>query len=137
MSPRCRKSGVTGLVALLVVSGAGCEGDELVVDDCFGPVALGKMPDLGMLIGDTASASLADYFGHPFGYELSYTASSTSPAVAVSISGADLMIAADEEGDYVLVVARAIDPCDESAAHSFHVSVEQPQPGTDRRGLHS
>ncbi|MCE2398899.1 MAG: hypothetical protein J4F34_07685 [Gemmatimonadetes bacterium] len=85
------------------------------------------MPDLDMLIGDTVVASLADYFGHPCRYELSYTASSGDrAAVAVSISEADLRTVAIAVADSVRVNVTATDTSDNIAAQDFYVSVEQP-----------
>ena len=118
------------LVALLVVSGAGCGGGPYVPPLCVEPpLALGEMPDLDMLIGDTVETSLADHFGHPCGGddELSYTASSADSAVTVSISETDdLTTVAIAAADSVRVNVTATDTADRVAAHVYYVSAEQP-----------
>ncbi|MCE2398900.1 MAG: hypothetical protein J4F34_07690 [Gemmatimonadetes bacterium] len=92
------------------------------------------MPDLDMMIGDTVEASLVDHFGHPCGYELSYTASSADSAVTVSISETDLTIVAIAAADSVRVNVMVTDSADKFAVHVFYAGAEQPNRGPVARG---
>ncbi len=125
MPLHCRKSRATGLMALLVLSGASCDEPE---KDCpYGPLALNEMPDLQMLIGEVDEISLPHYFGEPCGRELSYTASSSaSSAATVSISGTNLTVAAVDEVDSAIVRVEAGNSENQFAVHRFYVSVEHP-----------
>ncbi len=125
MPLHCRKSRVTGLMALLVLSGAGCEPEEEVCD--LAPLALNEMPDLRMLIGEVEEISLPHYFGEPCRRELSYTASSSaSSAVTVSIAGVTLTVTAVDEVDSAIVRVEAGNSKNQFAVHRFYVSVELP-----------
>ena len=122
-----RRSWLAFLPALIVVSGAGCKEDE-IDDPCPDPpLALGKMPDLDMLIGDTVGTSLVDYFGHPCQLDLSYTAGVADEAVAVSVSEIDLMTLAISVAESVPVRVIATDSVGKFAVHVFYVSVEEPE----------
>ena len=111
-------------IALAAALMLGCGGPSVVREACLGPLALNAMPDLDMLVGDTVETSLLDYFGDPMCYpEFSYAARSADPAVAASISGTDLTIAAIEEADSVRVEVTATN-LGGSAAHDFYVRVE-------------
>lgn len=79
-----------------------------------------------MLIGDTVVTSLVDYFGHPNGCKLSYTASSADSAVAVSISEIDLTALAISEADSAPVRVMASDTTGKFAIHVFYAWVEHP-----------
>lgn len=124
MPLHCRKSRVNGLMALLVVSGAGCTPPVEVCD--LAPRALNEMPDLQMLIGEVEEISLPNYFGDPCRRELSYTASSSASAVTVSITGATLTVTAVEEVDSAIVRVEAGNSENQFAVHRFYVSVELP-----------
>lgn len=125
MPLHCRKSRVTGLMALLVVSAASCKTEP---DVCpHGPLALNEMPDLQMLIGEVEEISLPHYFGEPCRRELSYTASSAaSSAATVSITGVTLTVTAVDEVDSAIVRVEAGNSENQFAAHRFYVSVEHP-----------
>ena len=130
MPLRCRESVLTGLVAVLVVSGASCK-DPDVPTECedpgLAPLALNKMPDLEMLIGEVQDTSIVSYFGDPCGRELNYTVQSSAPsAVAVSVSGTDLTVTAVDEEDSAVVRVEAANSLNLSAFHRFHVMVEHP-----------
>ena len=125
---------MTGLVALLVVSGAGCE--QVIDDDppCeFPPLAINEMPDKALLVGDTVETNLLEYFDHLCrdidARELDYMATSREPsAVAVSITDTILVVAALAEADSVVVTVEATDENDSIARHDFYVSVGEPTP---------
>ena len=94
---------------------------------CDEPVhALLEMPDIDMLVGDTVKTFLHAYFDALCHYgEISFTARSTDPAVASSISEADtLTIVAVAEADSVRVDVTATDIRGGSAFHDFFVRVE-------------
>ena len=85
------------------------------------------MPNLDMLIGEVQDTSLVEFFDHQCkDFEISYAAKSSSSAVTVSVSGANLTVAAKEKEDSVGVVVTGTDKNQKSAAHRFYVSVEQP-----------
>ena len=87
-----------------------------------------------MMIGDTVEASLVDHFGHPCGYELSYTASSADSAVTVSISETDLTIVAIAAADSVRVNVMVTDSADKFAVHVFYAGAEQPNRAPEATG---
>lgn len=123
----CGKIAVTVLVALLALSGAGCEEPPPPPEECDElPLALGEMPDLAMLVGDRLETSLLDYFGHPCRWELSYAATSGDSAVTVSISETVLTTRAIAVADSVRVNVTATDTTDNAATQDFYVSVEEP-----------
>ena len=126
----CRENAVTALVVLLVVSGASCKNPDVLTeceDPGLAPLALNKMPDLEMMIGEVQDTSIVSYFGDPCGRELNYTVQSSAPsAVAVSVSGTDLTVTAVDEEDSAVVRVEAANSLNLSAFHRFHVMVEHP-----------
>ena len=116
------------LAAVAVVVGGIACGPSVLVDDCYwlgeGPLPLNVMPNLDMLIGDTVETSLVEYFGHMCrDYELSHTARSADPAVAVPISGTVLTTVAVGVADSVRVDVTATDQVGDSAVQDFYVWV--------------
>ena len=125
MAPKRRKGTVTGLLALFVVAGAGCDPPD--EEENLPPLALNTIPDTTMLIGETATVTSIDrYFGDPDGDELSYSAKSASAAVTVSLAGTELTITGVDEANSVAVTVTATDPGGLSARQRFRVTVEPP-----------
>ena len=113
-----------GLVALLVVVGAGC--DDPPPDENQPPVAQGTILDMTLEPGDEESVNVASYFKDPDGDVLTYTASSATESVAtVATSGSRLTVTAVATGTSEVTVT-ATDPDGESAQQKFTVTVEPP-----------
>ncbi len=83
------------------------------------PSAEGAIPSVTVSVGRTESVYAPSYFTEPDGEELTYTAASSNPAVAVvSVSGSFVRVSAVAEGTTNVTVT-ATDPGGLSATQSF------------------
>ena len=130
-----------GLLALLVVVGAGCnggkelpcEGEDPPCDECNQcPTKLGFMPDDTILVGDTVRLNVRDFFLDADQADvLVYTAeSSGASTVEVTMAGAVLTYVAKNGGKADITVT-AVDECegecsDKPAKQVFEVVVVFP-----------
>ena len=112
-------------VALFLFAGAIACGDmEPEPEPNRTPVAVGVIPPLTLVEGQSESLDVSAFFSDPDGDELTYTAESTDPAVlSVSISGSIITATAVAPGS-VQVTVTATDPDGASAAHLVDVTVE-------------
>lgn len=112
-------------VALFLFAGAVACGDvEPKPEPNRTPVAVGVIPPLTLVEGQTETVDVSAFFSDPDGDALTYTAESTDPAVlSVSISGSTLTAEALAPGN-VQVTVTATDPEGASAAHVIDVTVE-------------
>ena len=113
------------VVTLLLFAGAfACGEMEPKPEPNRTPVAVGAIPPLSLVEGQSESVDVSAFFSDPDGDELTYTATSTDPAVlSVSISGSILTAEALSPGS-VQVTVTATDPDGASAAHVIDVTVE-------------
>ena len=122
MSDNCQNKlsrGWTGLVALIVVVGAGC-----VQPLPRAPQAKGIIPDMTLEPGEEESLSVASYFIDQDGDVLTYTASSaTESAATVSMDGSRLTVTAVAVGESQVTVTAA-DPIGEGDRQKFKVTVK-------------
>ncbi len=112
-------------VALFLFAGAIACGDmEPEPEPNRTPVAVGVIPPLTLVEGQSESLDVSAFFSDPDGDDLTYTAESTDPAVlSVSISGSIITATAVAPGS-VQVTVTATDPDGASAAHLVDVTVE-------------
>ena len=88
------------------------------------PRPVGTIPDETVPVGDEVSVDAEPYFMDPDGDDLDYTAASSSTAVAtVIVSGSDIEVKGQDEGDATITVT-ATDPGGLRATQSFEVKVE-------------
>ena len=88
------------------------------------PVAVGSIPAQVMTAGQSVTVDVTPFFSDPDGGTLTYAASSSAEAVlTVSLSGADLTIAAVAAGTATVTVT-ATDPDGLTATQSAEVTVE-------------
>ena len=86
--------------ALFVTWFAGCGGDPAPpVEPNRAPIAVGSIPALELVVGDSVELNLASYFSDPDGDALTYSASVSNPVVAsVSVVGPVVTIRGLQEG---------------------------------------
>ncbi|WP_420637166.1 Ig-like domain-containing protein [Candidatus Palauibacter sp.] len=88
------------------------------------PVAVGSIPAQVLTAGQTVTVDVTPFFSDPDGGALTYTASSSAPAVlSVSISGSNLTVEAVAPGTATVTVT-ATDPDGLTATQSAEVTVE-------------
>ena len=87
------------------------------------PYATARIPPMNIFIGDTVTTDLSEHFTDPDGDELSYSATSSNPAVAtVSVTGATMRIVALAK-DTAIIKVTATDDEDASAELTVRVTV--------------
>ena len=92
------------------------------------PVLLDSIPSLGVTVGDTTTVDLSAYFNDPDGDELTYSASTSDPAIAtVSVSDSQMLILPTTKGA-VTITVMAQDPKGLSVTQRFSVVAEPPLP---------
>ncbi len=90
------------------------------------PTVVGQIDDQALVVGDTMTADVAQYFEDPEGDPLTFTATSSDADVATaSVDGSMLTVVAVGEGSGTISVT-ATDTADNSATLEFTVSVEVP-----------
>ncbi len=111
--------------ALLVVAGAFACGDPPTPPDPNrAPIALGLIPPLSMVVGQSETLDASQFFSDPDGDQLTYSASSSqSSVVGVSVSGSNVTATAVAAGQATVTVT-ATDPDGLSASHTADVTVE-------------
>ena len=88
------------------------------------PVAVGAIPPLTLVEGESFTATVSQFFDDPDGDELSYTVSSSRPQVTTtSMSGSTVTVVAEASGT-ARVTVTATDPGDLSATQTFRATVE-------------
>ncbi|MYC92984.1 MAG: hypothetical protein F4X15_16105 [Gemmatimonadetes bacterium] len=136
MSMRAKDCGRSGGSAvrprlrwLLILWIAACGGDESgtePTDDNQAPNAVGTIPAQTVTAGEVVSLDLTSYFSDPNGDALTYTATTSAPAVASpSVSGSTLTIAGVSDGSATVTVT-ARDPGGLTATQNVSVTVERP-----------
>ena len=120
----CRKSTLIGLAALsVVVTGFACGGEEEVNQP---PVTMGLMGSFEVILGETTTKRVSQYFSDPDGDPLTYTAKSADESVATtSVDGRDVTVAGVKAGTAEITVL-ATDPDGESAVQESDAIVEPP-----------
>ena len=92
------------------------------------PVAVGRIPDAEIFVGEAVEIALASYFDDPDGDDLAYAANSSSPGVAAAaVTGAILRVAGETQGDATVTVT-ASDGGGLSASQTFAVTVPNRAP---------
>ena len=92
------------------------------------PVAVGKVDDIEVEVDASAEVDVAGHFGDPDGDALTYSATSSNPAVAsVSVSGGAVTVRAVAKGAVTITVT-ATDTEGLSAEQSFQVTVPNRAP---------
>ena len=95
-------------------------------DDNQAPAAMGSIPAQTVTAGEVVSLDVASYFSDPDGDALTYSASTSNPAVASpTVSGSTLTIAGVSDGSAAVTVT-ATDPGGLTATHNVSVTVERP-----------
>ncbi|MDE2663035.1 MAG: hypothetical protein OXI39_08535 [Gemmatimonadota bacterium] len=90
------------------------------------PQAVGAIPPQSVNVGETATIDVASYFGDPDGGALTYTASTSNPAVvSVAVTGSSLALVGVADGAATVTVT-ARDPGGLTAAQSVAVTVQTP-----------
>ncbi len=116
-----------GLLALLVVVGAGCDDPPPPEPENRPPIPFGIIPDDTIEVGDSERLNVKDYFKDPDSLDiLVYTAESSDESkVTVEMEGAVLTYTGEDAGEADITVT-ATDPEDESAEQKFEVTVIYP-----------
>ncbi len=112
--------------ALFVVAGVlACDGGtEPPVDPNRTPVAVGVIPPLTLVEGESHTVDASEFFNDPDGDDLTYSATTTNPAVlTVAVAGSDVTASAIAAG-MVQVTITATDPDGLSASHAVDVTVQ-------------
>ena len=112
--------------ALLLVAGAfACDGTPPPEPPTNrAPVAVGVIPPLTVVVGESATLDVSEYFSDPDGDALTYTATSSDNSVlTVSVAGSNVTATGVSAGT-VLVAVMAIDPDGASASHLVDVTVQ-------------
>ena len=91
------------------------------------PVAVGEIADREVMVGDSATLDISDYFSEPDGQALSYTVASDSSVARASVTGAALTVVAVAKGT-TAVTLTATDPGGLKATQSFRVTVPNRSP---------
>ena len=88
-----------------------------------GPVAVGTIPEQTIEVGQVATLSPSDYFQHPDGSNMSFTAAeSPSGIVTARVSAGDIRLTGLSEGDATVTVT-ATDSCGLSTTQTAAVKV--------------
>ena len=123
----CRPSFAARWLAMLAVGAAGCGGDP-VVQANRSPATTAQIPSATVHTGDSLQLQLSDYFTDPDGDNLTYSATSSNPAVVgLSVSGSTVTVSAITQGSATATVT-ATDPGGLSASQSFEVTVPNRAP---------
>ena len=123
---KARRFPTAGRFAVLFLFAAAfaCGDGEVVPDPNSPPVALGIIPPLSMVEGESQTVDVSGFFSDPDGDQLSYSASSSDNSVlTVSVSGSNVTANAVARGQ-VQVTVTATDPDGASASHMVEVTVE-------------
>ena len=92
------------------------------------PVAVGRIPDAEIFVGEAVEIALASYFDDPDGDALTYAAASSSPGVATAaVTDATLRVAGATQG-VATVTVTASDAGGLSATQTFSVTVPNRAP---------
>ena len=95
-------------------------------DDNRAPAAEGSIPAQTVMAGEVVSLDVASYFNDPDGDALTYSASTSNPAVASpTVSGSTLTIAGVSDGSAAVTVT-ATDPGGLTATQNVAVTVQRP-----------
>ena len=109
-----------------MVTCGGNDGGTGPSDDNQAPAAMGSIPAQTVTAGEVVSLDVASYFSDPDGDALTYSASTSNPAVASpTVSGSTLTIAGVSEGSAAVTVT-ASDPGGLTATQNVSVTVERP-----------
>lgn len=118
-----------GYWCVLLLSATACGQDDSgtePTDDNQAPIASGSIPAQTVSAGEVVSLDLASYFTDPDGDVLTYSATTSAPAVASpTVSGSTLTIAGVSDGSATVTVT-ATDPGGLTATQSVSVTVERP-----------
>ncbi|MXX56623.1 MAG: hypothetical protein F4205_16900 [Gemmatimonadetes bacterium] len=108
---------------------AACGGDDGGTgpsDDNQAPTAVGSIPAQTLTAGEVVTLDLASSFNDPDGDALTYSATTSNPAVASpTVSGSTLTIAGVSEGSAAVTVT-ATDPGGLTATQNVAVTVQRP-----------
>ena len=112
-------------VALLLVAGAFACGDtEPEPDPNRPPVAVGVIPPLTVVEGESVTVDVSAFFSDPDGDNLTYSATSSDNSVlTVSVAGSNVTATGVSAG-LAQVAVTATDPDGASASHTADVTVE-------------
>ena len=91
------------------------------------PVAVGEITDREVMVGDSVTLDISDFFSEPDGQALSYTVASDSSVARASVTGAALTVVAVAKGTTSVTLA-ATDPGGLTATQSFLVTVPNRAP---------
>ena len=113
----------------LTVTATGPDGRQetrrFTVKALAAPEAVGRIPDMSLEVGESVRIALPDKFRDPDGGPLAYAAESDDAAVAASVDGDAVHVAAQEPGVAVVTI-KATDPDGLSATLSFKATVLAP-----------
>ncbi|MYA64682.1 MAG: hypothetical protein F4Y21_08540 [Gemmatimonadetes bacterium] len=113
-------------VLFLFAGAFACGDPEVEPDPNRPPAAVGTIPPLSLVEGQTETVDVSIFFSDPDGDQLSYSASSSDNSVlTVSVSGSNVTANAVAKG-LVQVTVTATDPDGASASHMVDVTVEAP-----------
>ena len=111
-------------VLFLFAGAFACGDPEVEPDPNRPPAAVGTIPPLSLVEGQTETVDVSIFFSDPDGDQLSYSASSSDNSVlTVSVSGSNVTANAVARG-LVQVTLTATDPDGASASHMADVTVE-------------
>lgn len=92
------------------------------------PIAVGSIPSVEVAVGETQSVSVSQHFSEPDGQALTYSATSSNPAVAtVLVAGSTVTVTAVAKGATNVTVT-ATDPGGLAAAQTFQTTVPNRAP---------
>ncbi len=92
------------------------------------PIAVGSIPSVEVAVGETQSVSVSQHFSEPDGQALTYSATSSNPAVAtVLVVGSTVTVTAVAKGATNVTVT-ATDPGGLAAAQTFQTTVPNRAP---------
>ena len=117
-----------GLLALLVVVGAGCDDPPPPEEPNRPPIPFGIIPDDTVIVDESKRLNVKDFFKDPDSLDiLVYTAESSDESrVAVEMEGAVLTYTGVAAPGDSRITITATDPEDESAEQKFEVTVLHP-----------